>query len=250
MLPYRTAKEKMPSDNSAVPQPDAFDQKVLNGNALAHLGAKPISLRCASKEKPDRASKTRPTGHRARVVRAALDLVPWVPVPFHRSGPDPAKHFNALVEKTMLKERAPECVLETVHRLLRIGNGNRRRGDILGPGADDRAGLVVDAEHATGICDVFEMLFEVVPVDGVQRRPNVRRIQDIPEAVKVGVPLPEDLIDEAAVTGLILDLPMLVAPIQVDRCPRPRCGVTPSPWRMDPTPLGRRGRSTAYNILR
>ncbi len=129
-LPYRTAKEKMPSDNSAVPQPDAFDQKVSKRKPWRNFGAEADLLALRIEGKARQGEQTRPTGHRSRVVRPALDLVPWVSGLAVVSVSDPAKDFDALVEKPMLKERAPERVLEAVHRLLRIGNGNRWRSDV------------------------------------------------------------------------------------------------------------------------
>ena len=41
-------------------------------------------------------------------------------------------------------------------------------------------------------------------------------IEEGSEAVEIGVPLPEHLVDEAAVPRLILDLPVLVAPVEIE----------------------------------
>ncbi len=90
----------------------------------------------------------RARGHRAGVVAAALELVPRVAALAVIASTHRRDAGHALLDQPVHDHVGGCRILESVHRLLRIGRGDHRLALAFGPGADDQAAFVVQAVDA------------------------------------------------------------------------------------------------------
>ena len=75
--------------------------------------------------------------HAAGVVGAAFDLVPGIAVEAAVPVPDGLDHGDALFDHALGDEQAGKGIFKAVHGFLGVGDGDGRRSDLLGEGADD-----------------------------------------------------------------------------------------------------------------
>ena len=149
------------------------------------------------------------------VVAAALELIPGVALLAVVARANGGDDLHALLHHSGLNHVNGRRVLESVHGLAGVGDGDHRLASAVGPVADDESGLVVEAVDAAGVVEVAHGALEVVLEErakGLLRAPGV---ENGAEAVQIGVPLGEHLVDATAIPDLVLDLSVLFVPVGV-----------------------------------
>ena len=163
------------------------------------------------------------TCHRTGVVGAALDLVPWVAIAAAIPVANRLDDTDAAPELAHLQQRAAEGILVAMLGFLCVRDRYSGSTGLIGKGTDKRAGLTGDPVDPTGVCYLAEVLLEIGLVDGNERRPDFVGGKQVAKAIEAGVPLRQHLVDAGSVLDLVLDLPVLLAPVEVeDGAPRRR----------------------------
>ena len=122
---------------------------------------------------------------------------------------------EALIDQAALDKVRGHHVFQSGPHFLCVGSRHRRLGCPVRPGTEEKSGLVLIGVNAARI----EVITEVRPIVFVehrfQRGPHIFRSEQIAKSGDIGVPLAEDLIGQAAVADLVLDLTVLVRPVRL-----------------------------------